>query len=379
MKAVVKRAIKDEKGAALALALVLLVVGGLILTPLLGLMSTGLIAGQVYEKKTDELYAADAGVEDAIWRIQTNTLTFVNNSSGPWHLTVNGRNVTVEVYREDMDPTPCGMNFTYQILSTAATDDGGGTAAIGSSTTVEAHVEPLVFDLLAGALVSKSDITFKSDAHPCNVTGDVYYVGAVYGDYIHSTGDEKQIPLDAFPDEEQNEAFAQQFKEQALLGGTYDGTMNIGSDTTLGPTYITGDLYVENDVTIGLNGTIYVEGSITAKKDYTITGSGSIVAVGNIYLSKLANYGIQDDTVIMSCNGDIVFKKDAIINAFVYAPNGAFAIYKNITVLGGLIGASIEVKKDGSFTYVSKGSSFGFFAPVTYGAKIRTYTINPLD
>ena len=48
MKTAMKRAIKDEKGAALALALVLLVVGGLVLTPLLGLMSTGLLAGQVY-------------------------------------------------------------------------------------------------------------------------------------------------------------------------------------------------------------------------------------------------------------------------------------------------------------------------------------------
>ena len=64
MRTTVRRAITDQKGAGtLTLVLILLVVGGLILAPLLGFMSTGLTAGQVYEKKTAELYGADAGVE----------------------------------------------------------------------------------------------------------------------------------------------------------------------------------------------------------------------------------------------------------------------------------------------------------------------------
>jgi len=54
------------------LALILLVVGGLIIAPLMGFMSTGLIVGQVFEKKMDGLYAADAGVEDAMWKIKNN-------------------------------------------------------------------------------------------------------------------------------------------------------------------------------------------------------------------------------------------------------------------------------------------------------------------
>ncbi len=72
MKIAVKRLVRDEKGRTMLLVLVLLVVGGLILTPLLGLMTTGLASGQVYETKTHELYAADAGVEDAIWEIQND-------------------------------------------------------------------------------------------------------------------------------------------------------------------------------------------------------------------------------------------------------------------------------------------------------------------
>jgi len=341
-------------------------------------MGNGLLNGRVYERRTAELYAADAGVEDAVWKIQNATEVKPPVACGDptsWNYTitdVNGKSVVVTItYVNNTTNTA-----TYLIESTAIADDGGGTAAIDSSTTVEAYVETMSFDLLAGALVSMSDITFKSSAqHPCNVTGNVYYVETINGDYEHNV-EPTQVPLSVFPNQEQNEAFAQQFKEEALLGGTYTGTMTIDSDTPLGPKYITGDLYVEKDVTIELAGTIYVEGSITAKQDYTITGSGSIVAVGDIYLSKVANYGIEGDTVIMSLTSDITFKKDATINAFVYAPNGDFTIDKNIIVLGGLIGKSITVKKDGSFTYVSKASSFGFPIWVPYGATIKTYSIS---
>ena len=53
----------------LILTMILVLVGGLIIVPLLGFMSTGLIVGQVFEKKMAGLYAADAGIEDAMWKL----------------------------------------------------------------------------------------------------------------------------------------------------------------------------------------------------------------------------------------------------------------------------------------------------------------------
>jgi len=63
---------KKESGQALILVVILLLLGGLIIAPLLGFMSTGLITGQVFEKKMGGLYAADAGVEDALWQLINN-------------------------------------------------------------------------------------------------------------------------------------------------------------------------------------------------------------------------------------------------------------------------------------------------------------------
>ena len=386
MKTIIKRAIRDEKGAGvLALVLVLLVVGGLILTPLLGLMSTGLMAGQVYEKKTHELYSADAGVEDVMWKILYEPIPselWEASDLPDWDvykylepLSVGNKSVEVVVYRKDRDLTPCRGDFTYRVLSTAVTDDASGTAGIESATTVEAYVEPLVFDLVSGALVSSKGIDFSGG---CTVTGDVYFVENITGKgYNQLEGISKQIPLSAFPTQEEIEEFAQQFKDQALLGGTYNGSMSIESNTTLGPLYITGSLDISQGVTVTLNGTIYVEGSIGSRKEYTVRGSGSIVAVGNIDLHMMPDYGVEGDTIIMSLNGDIKFWKVASIEAMVYAPNGFIDIEKDMTVYGGIIGAGINVKKDSSFTYIAKGNSFGLFEPVVYGAEIKTYTINP--
>ena len=339
MKAIVKRAIKDEKGAALALALVLLVVGGLILTPLLGLMSTGLLAGQAYERHTDRLYAADAGVEDAIWRIQTNSLTFnANNYSYPNPLNVNGKNVSVVVYRYDWDPT-CGENFTYQILSTVITDDGGGTATVVNSTAINAHLSVSYLDLanlLNNAIVSDTFIGIKNDVY---VTGNVTSGGAVdnkgtvngtireYAELDWPTaGDLSAYYMDdvddldpPFPYNDPLNVAGGNITLDALYRDgdwtIYNGMNTPGTVKLSGTVYVKGDLEVgvtNNDFTLDLNGeTIFVESAsadpqkaIEIGGKCTVIGSGCIIAVGDVYFAPKGDVGSEDHFVlVMSVDG----------------------------------------------------------------------------
>ncbi len=70
--------LKDESGqGALVAVLVLLLLGGLMMPPLLSLMSTGLNAGRMHESKLEEFYAADSGVEDALWQIKYDELEYL--------------------------------------------------------------------------------------------------------------------------------------------------------------------------------------------------------------------------------------------------------------------------------------------------------------
>lgn len=77
---------KRECGQALIIVLVLLVLSTLMVTPLLSYMGTGLrTTSVVYEQKTNELYAADAGLVDAMWQIKYDHLGTLFGSDIPYH------------------------------------------------------------------------------------------------------------------------------------------------------------------------------------------------------------------------------------------------------------------------------------------------------
>jgi len=59
-----------QAGQALILVLMFLAMGSLTLVPTLSHISTALKTGEIYEENTNELYTADAGIEDGLWRIK---------------------------------------------------------------------------------------------------------------------------------------------------------------------------------------------------------------------------------------------------------------------------------------------------------------------
>ena len=69
------KCLSDEKGQALTMVLAFMLLSSLTITPLLSFLSTALDTNRLYEEKTDALYAADAGIEDAIWQIKYNNLS----------------------------------------------------------------------------------------------------------------------------------------------------------------------------------------------------------------------------------------------------------------------------------------------------------------
>jgi len=346
MKTIVKRAIKDEKGAALALALVLLVVGGLILTPLLGLMSTGLLAGQVYEKKTDELYAADAGVEDAIWKIMHS-----DNISYPYHLaerlTVNSKTVNYDIYREEMpESTSCRKVYRYQILSTAVTDDGGGTADIGSGTQIEAYVAAVIksYGILDNVITTPCGYAESGPSQINPPEGEEHgpvgnYTGAwptveMLSD-LYWEDVKEEDPYDS------NTLYIEDYTTTGIRPFCRNGTLNIkntgsaGLEVELnGTLYITGDTDIgqtNHDFTIDLNGqTIFVESATGAAPEddpcnpgsgyalriggkCTFAGSGCIIAVGGIEFMPNLQCSNTDYILVLSVRGKTYMK-----------PNGDF-------------------------------------------------------
>ena len=89
-KRTLRKIIKGQKGQALPVVLILLVIGGLPIALCLGYASTSLKVGQMHEERMAELYAADAGIEDAVWKIKNHQIP-----TDPYHITINNKDVEV--------------------------------------------------------------------------------------------------------------------------------------------------------------------------------------------------------------------------------------------------------------------------------------------
>jgi cytoskeletal protein CcmA (bactofilin family) len=160
---------RGESGyATLTAVLVLVVLGGLVLTPILVYMNIGLDAGQTHERRTDELYAADAGVNYALWQIKmANVPTEVGVPLVfDFPEGINDKDVHVELSLAELpgeEDKPA-----YRIVSVATTDLPPPDD--DTSTTVESYIS-LAYStasLLDAAITVREDATIKGE-----VVGDV--------------------------------------------------------------------------------------------------------------------------------------------------------------------------------------------------------------
>jgi len=271
MKNTLRKTLKTEEGKVFILVLVLLVVGGLVLAPLLGLMSTGLVAGQVYERKAAELYAADAGVEDAMWKIYNPADAGFpvgcrdTEWSEPYEYEitgVNGRSVAVTI-------DYLGNNV-YRITSTAADEDEGDTRIVAYTSVLYMDFS----DILNYAISSDGSVTIKSG---CTVDGDVYLYdkddldnkGSINGTVV----DADEVEL-TWPTYEQLDGYY--WPNVDHLDPLPNTLISIPSWTTqenpllLGPLLVNGNLEIKGSGWIRLEGTIYVKGNLTFNPTPTI-------------------------------------------------------------------------------------------------------------
>jgi hypothetical protein len=101
-----RKALRDyagQSGQALILVLVFVLLGSLTVVPVMAHMSTALKTGVTYENKSRELYTADAGIENGLWRIKYDSLgpTYqIYDYSTTWDYAtdlVNGKTAAVSV------------------------------------------------------------------------------------------------------------------------------------------------------------------------------------------------------------------------------------------------------------------------------------------
>jgi len=299
-----KRLIRDEKGQAMLLAVVLLLISGLTVSSLLSYTGTGVVTGRVYESKVAELYAADAGVEDAVWKIQMGELELCPGQTDTYNMTdVNGKTVEVTItYLGNWTDA-----ITHSIQSTAAGD--------GSGTRIDAYVfAKNRYGDYAGLL----DQILTSP-------GEIDVANKVILEYPEGAD-----PYPYYPEDWPQLWELEEFYGGQVANGTHyytDTVIDIlGVDTPLGPLYVdgtleiknssstpasvnlTGPIYVTGDTKIGVNGkemtlnlggdTLFVSSNTTGNQkaliiggQCTAAGPGVIVVMGDIEFKPKSQVG----------------------------------------------------------------------------------------
>lgn len=345
-----KLAKKGQSGQALVMALILLALGSLVITPLLMQGTANLKYHDMIQQETLRAYSADSGIEYALCEVYEDPEGYQ-----PTHSYVIN-NTTVDVTIEYVPSIPA-----YRLTSTA-------TSANNRSTTIETYViieiglfgnafacngNLLVFQttLSSPDNPGEFDIYVAGDVSLTNkalVDGDVVSTGVVT---IDSTSDVsgdiiEEAELLEFPAID-----AQPHRDAALAGDTFNGTYTAGGP--LGPLYINGDLDIKGAADTVLEGTVYVTGNVTMDHQ-SIKGWGDLVAEGGIIM---ITYAFNPDNLlslplIMSINGDISLKtnentgdtgKDSGTQAVLYAPDGVIYL-DNVNVYGSVAAKDIEVR-----------------------------------
>ena len=306
-----------EKGHVIILVVVLMLVGGLIASPLLAYMSSGIASGRVYEKRTYELYSADAGVNHAIWTvIKADGLP--GDGDDPLEYSV-----------PDVNDKVVNVSITYvdeETFKVTATSNSTG----GSNTIIESYIKILWFpNFLDRAITGVGDIDLKPGTV---VNGDVKYNGTLDNQGTIN-GDVSTDEITGWPTVEDLSDYYWKDVENSVPMPYPDDLIDVKTTNNIGPLYRDGDLEItttQDGESATLDGTVYVTGNLDftqSGKDYaidlnnqtifvegaisfpshrcTLVGSGAIIAIGDIDFQPSISSDADDFIFVMSLEGEI--------------------------------------------------------------------------
>ncbi|GEM_PF-931778 len=331
---------KKESGYVLITALVVLAMGAILISPLVSLMVIGLNAGQVVEEKTDMLYAADAGVENAILIIKNlpdsvpegklNGLDDDDDGTDDYEFTlssVNGSAVDVTIeyhsYEEGTEVlyivNAVADNTELKVVVTKTGDDLETSSVLFNNaiTTLGGGITVSGGAVIIGDVFSNGILTVSAD-----IDGDVYseddiimnWGGSITGD-AYTKGDIIQPNYAGDLIAGDNNAEAENQDPSALtqdeIDTILDDTLNTTDFTPVaaGPVtrpgnwvlkywpipdsiypnaeHISGNMTINTGTSITFSNSVHVDGNLRiSSSDCTITFNGPVVTEGDITLQN---------------------------------------------------------------------------------------------
>ncbi len=306
---------KGESGQVLVFVVLTLFLAVLVIPPLLGFGFAAHRTAQIREDRMLKLYAADAGIEDAYFRLimGSSSEDWGGNFTYPLPQTINGCNVTVTV----------GLNaYTgkYEVISTATPIVPGGSLG-GAPLTVVSHMG--LFDYswyfdnaitswgdvwIASQAITDGNVSLNGDIEPPGNPGEI--TGTV--DYGVPAWPPTQFLKDYY--------WLQVEYGTMLIGS--EKKINAGESVTWGGNYTSSNFTVSGDGNLTLDGTVYVKGDLTIKNNLKLfLGNNTIFVEGKIVTGQGGNPYIEGPGCLVAI-GDIVFLPGQANEEFIFLFSG---------------------------------------------------------
>ncbi len=263
-----------------------------------------------------------------------------------------------QTYWLSIDATTSATKY-WTIGSLANNGYGNGIGMVSANWNASPPVwndagRDYAFKVWLGGIPTNIDgVHVYLDAHANTIEDSTIDGDAYYQTLTDSTVGGTSHPGSADPgpaDLAISDAEIDAWKASAQAGGTISGDVSYdGTNSSLGPKEITGNLTVTNGATLTLDGTIYVHGNITLNNNAIIklapgygSNSGVIAADGRVIISNgvsFENSGTEGSYVIVVTTNNSVDDVNPAMslgnnssNSIFYAPDGLVSVANNATI-----------------------------------------------
>ncbi|AII59901.1 hypothetical protein X793_06210 [Dehalococcoides mccartyi CG4] len=353
----IKKLVRREKGASLAIALIFLAIGAIMIPPLLLLIGSGLEQGEAIENRTDTLYSSDAGVEWVINILKTGGegvtdsyglagLPNAESTSRTYNLSgLNGSAVTVTLVYHDAGSyyevvstaTLNGKSMTtnaalrYQpsggsVFDNAITSLNGDVTITGGSKVISDSNDKLGADVFSGGKLTLTGPSIEGNVYADDGIelgwGSIVYGDAVTPETIGGHGDIKgttttgitpQLP-NALTDAE-IAAIVSDIQNETAFSAFSPGPITRNSDWSIGywpvpdSVYYTAeriqrDLNISNGTPLTFKSSVYIGRDFNHNNSVTVVFEGPVVILGNLKVNGSGSI-IFKDSVWVGGNIDL--------------------------------------------------------------------------
>lgn len=168
---------KQSKGLALPMALLLMFISFVVALPVVNLVYTNLKSSEIVEAKTTGNYAADAGIQYALWKYKNDagfSGNVTDNCDEPTTIELPDGGVVGDYY---VSVSTCNLTGSFRKVVSIATHKN-----TGSTTTMIAYLGTSgynIFDYVLATLCPGGNLDVYGNNN--NIIGDVYISGDITG------------------------------------------------------------------------------------------------------------------------------------------------------------------------------------------------------